>query len=254
MVFDLFDTLVDLHLERLQRTQSGGRRVAPNASALHAAIPSAAAIDFEGFTRTLADVDREFRETRYAKHLELPTLERFTVLCERLELSACIGDEANAVPAALVEVHMGMVRELAGAPSHHAEVLACLGRVVRIGLCSNFSHTPTALALLEKYELRGYFDAIAISDEIGIRKPRGEIFEAVLRELGVEACDVLHVGDNLKADVEGAASLGMRTAWITRRVSDPERALREHEGPAPDWQIRDLAELPELLEAATPSG
>ena len=39
----------------------------------------------------------------------------------------------------------------------------------------------------------------------------------------------------------------MRTAWITRRIDDPDKALGEHEGPAPDFQIADLAELPRVL-------
>jgi FMN phosphatase YigB (HAD superfamily) len=57
------------------------------------------------------------------------------------------------------------------------------------------------------------------------------------------------VGDSLRADVAGAAQLGMRTAWLTRRVKDPRAALAAHEGPAPDFTIADLAELPALLRA-----
>jgi FMN phosphatase YigB (HAD superfamily) len=48
--------------------------------------------------------------------------------------------------------------------------------------------------------------------------------------------------------VGGAAPLGIRTAWITRRVRDPEAKLREWEGPVPDWTIADLAELEALVE------
>ena len=56
------------------------------------------------------------------------------------------------------------------------------------------------------------------------------------------------VGDSLDADVAGAAQLGMRTAWLTRRVRDPEAALREYEGPKPDHVIVDLRELEDLLD------
>ena len=58
------------------------------------------------------------------------------------------------------------------------------------------------------------------------------------------AVDVQVLG---RADVVGAAELGMRTAWITRRVKDPRAALDKHAGPRPDHTIRDLAELRELL-------
>ena len=44
-------------------------------------------------------------------------------------------------------------------------------------------------------------------------------------ELGVKEHEVLHVGDSLKADVAGAADLGIPTVWITRRIKEPEKAL-----------------------------
>jgi FMN phosphatase YigB (HAD superfamily) len=58
---------------------------------------------------------------------------------------------------------------------------------------------------------------------------------------------MLHVGDNLHADIAGAYALGIRTAWVTRRVDDPEQRLQDHAGPPPDVTIRDLAEIPALL-------
>jgi len=250
VVFDLFDTLVDLYMEKLPRVEFEGKLVPSSAPAMHRALPADAEIDFGQFVRALSDVDREFRASRYAKHLELPTLERFSVLCERLELEDRIGEAARALPDALLEIHMGQLREFSDAPRHHAELLSNLSQHVRIGLCSNFSHTPTALALLDQYGLRTHFDCLVISDEIGIRKPRGEIFQAVVDRLGVDPRQTLHVGDNLRADIEGSAALGMRTAWITRRVSQPEAKLRDYDGPAPDFQISDLDELPALLEAA----
>ena len=63
----------------------------------------------------------------------------------------------------------------------------------------------------------------------------------------VEPDETLHVGDNLKADVTGAAAAGLRTAWITRRIADPDLSLEAHEGPAPDLILHDLSELPSHL-------
>ena len=57
------------------------------------------------------------------------------------------------------------------------------------------------------------------------------------------------MGDSLRADVVGAAGLGIKTAWLTRRVKDPAAALEAYEGPAPDFTIRDLSEIPALLGA-----
>jgi FMN phosphatase YigB (HAD superfamily) len=53
--------------------------------------------------------------------------------------------------------------------------------------------------------------------------------------LDVGPDEVLHLGDSLRANVGGAAPLGIRTAWITRRNRDPQERLRAHEGPAPTY-------------------
>ena len=122
-----------------------------------------------------------------------------------------------------------------------------------LALCSNFSHAPTALALLDDFGLRPYLRSIAISETVGRRKPHAEMFEVVLAELGASPEETLHVGDNLVADIQGASALGIRTAWITRRVRDPESVLsdyqRDCEGRRPDFQIRELAELLAILKS-----
>jgi putative hydrolase of the HAD superfamily len=130
-------------------------------------------------------------------------------------------------------------------------VLARLQARFALGVCSNFSHAATARRVLEEHRLAGAFRAVVVSEEVGLRKPRPEIFVALLEALGVEPGAVLHVGDRLEEDVAGAAALGMRTAWITRRCPDVAGTLRGHRGPAPDHVIADLAELPALLGAGS---
>jgi HAD superfamily hydrolase (TIGR01509 family) len=144
---------------------------------------------------------------------------------------------------------MGVLREQVRVPAHHAPLLAELASLRAIGLCSNFSHSETAVSILEQAGLARHLAAVVISDAVGLRKPRREIFEAVLARLGVAPEQTLHVGDSLRADVVGAAGLGIKTAWLTRRVKDPRAALEAYQGPAPDFTIRDLAELPALLGA-----
>ena len=57
----------------------------------------------------------------------------------------------------------------------------------------------------------------------------------------------LPILDRLRADVVGAAAVGLRTASITRRVPDADAALGRHEGPPPDHVIADLSELVALI-------
>jgi putative hydrolase of the HAD superfamily len=243
VVFDLFDTLVDLSMHDLPRIAIGGRCVPSTAGALHEVVTAYSGVDLERFIAVLTEVDRAFRETRHARGLELPSLERFEAVVDRLEI------DAPELAEILTETHMGMIRSQVSVPENHEQILSDLARRVRLGLCSNFSHSAMALGLLDDCGFRPHLDALVISDAIGIRKPRAEIFESVLAELGVAPEEALHVGDSLSADIGGAAPLGIRTVWITRRIADREAALRAHEGPTPDCVIEDLSEIEALLDA-----
>ncbi len=231
-------------MEKLPEVEVAGRRLRSTHRALHAVIVQRSEIEFETFAETLLAVDTELRARTYAKGLELPTIERFAELARRLQIADA------ELPEALTRTHMQAIFERARYLDHHAEVLAELGRERSLAVCSNFSHTPPPARVLGEAGLRPALDAVVISEQVGIRKPRAEIFQAVLDELGIAPEDAVHVGDNLVADVDGAARLGMRTVWVTRRVADPEATLQAHSGASPHWVVADLAELPALLESA----
>lgn len=244
IVFDLFDTLVDVHLDRLPKLPFEGRQIPSTFGLLHdAARRHGAEVDFETFSRTLIELDKGYRHKMHVERIEVPTLERFTRLAERL------GVEDPGLAELLTDTHMGAITANVDVPAHHADVLKQLAGDYRLAVCSNFTHTPTAHRVLEDAGLAEHFDAIVVSEEVGIRKPRREIFEATLAKLGVAPGEALHVGDNLDADVAGAAAVGLGTGWITRRVADPHRILSSHPGPLPELRMKDLAELPGLLAA-----
>ena len=238
VVFDLFDTLVDLYSENLPMEEHHGAPLPASVRPMHAAMTQGADVPFDVFTRAFVDSRRSFVETHFSHDREVPTLLLFQDVTRRLALSD------PELPKILTDTHMGVLRSVVAVPHHHAEVLSDLHRNARLGLCSNFSHSETALGILDDAGLLASLDAVVVSDAFGLRKPRREIFDEVLTRLGAAPEDVIHVGDNLGVDVAGAAELGIRTVWITRRVRDPEARLREHTGPPPDCTIADLAELP----------
>ncbi len=240
ILFDLFDTLVDLYMERLPESNVGGRRVSYTYPALHAEIRQHTDVAFDSFARQLADVDRGLRAAQ-AEGREISTRVRFRELAQRLGL------DVPGLPEALTRVHMGALRQVAHTPPHHDAVMGSLRGAYRLAVCSNFSDARTALDVLEEAKLLRHLDAAVISEDVGWRKPRPEIFRACLDRLGVTPEETLHVGDRLREDVGGAAELGLRTCWLTRRVPEPDAALREHSGTAPTLVLADLAELPEAL-------
>jgi FMN phosphatase YigB (HAD superfamily) len=243
VLLDLFDTLVDLPMAALPRRAIAGREVPTTAGAVHAALARHAPVSFDDFAAAQAEVDRALRDVYHARGRELPTPVRFAHLLAHLG----VADPAGALAGELTGAHMGMLVGLVRTPAHHAAVLDRLRPRARIALCSNWSWTPAALAILEGAALRERLDALAISHDVGVRKPRPEIFAAALDALGVLPAEAIHVGDSLEADVAGAAAAGLRTVWITRCVADPDAARARMPGVRPDWTVRDLGELEAIL-------
>ncbi len=64
--------------------------------------------------------------------------------------------------------------------------------------------------------LETWFDAVAISGEVGIGKPEIGIFEWIAQELEVNLEECVMVGDNSDRDVQGGRNAGMKTVWLDR--------------------------------------
>ena len=241
IVFDLFDTLVDLRAEDLSMEEYKGQRIPASVRLTHALVAERHGVDFDAFQQAMLEGMRALQESHLAHDREVTTFERFRDALARL------GIEDVALARELSTTHMGVLKSVVTAPAHHAQVLDALRETLRVGLCSNFSHSETAHQVLDEAGFRERLDAVVVSDAFGLRKPRREIFLETTRRLQVAPEETLHVGDSLRADVAGAAAAGLRTAWITRRVRDVAKALDAHDGPAPDHQVADLGDLPPLL-------
>ena len=243
IVFDLFDTLVDQNHDRLRPVELEGHRVGATTPDLLARARDDFDVDlpvFE-FIERLKKSDRALRVDTIDQGLELSTLDRFTAFGTELGLS-----DVLAFGRALTGIHMGALFDACTVPSHHESVLTSLAIDYRMALCSNFSDAATARAIVSGAGFDPHLKATLISEEVGVRKPRREIFEATIEALGLEPNEILHVGDNLVADIEGAAAVGMRTVWVTRQVRDPEAAMAKYDGPDPDFALEDLLDLPVL--------
>jgi HAD superfamily hydrolase (TIGR01549 family) len=81
---------------------------------------------------------------------------------------------------------------------------------------------------LQELGLLDYFDArhIAISADLGIRKPAPAIFLDVLDKCGIPPEETAMVGDSLRADVAGANNLNMLAVW---KPSPPLRTRAREE-------------------------
>src|SRR3954464_1491485 len=87
------------------------------------------------------------------------------------------------------------------------------GRGIKTGVVANSWPEPARIlrADIEAAGLAELLDVVVLSSEVGVQKPRPEIFLAAADALGVEPAAALFVGDRLATDVQGAAGVGMTT-------------------------------------------
>ncbi len=93
------------------------------------------------------------------------------------------------------------------------------------------------------------FDAVAVSDEIGLRKPDPAIFRWVLERLGIDAADygrTVMIGNHLDRDVKGANAAGLISVWLDWSPRYPKEPAELAE--VPQYRIGTLPELLPLVE------
>ncbi len=116
----------------------------------------------------------------------------------------------------------------------------------RLGLVSNAGDADNVQRLIDKADLRSYFDPILISASVGLRKPNPALFERVLQQWGLSAKQVVVVGDMLGADILGGQNAGLRQIWLTAEADNT--ANRAHAGTIhPEAVAASLAEIPALI-------
>ena len=100
----------------------------------------------------------------------------------------------------------------------YADVLPTLEQLasegLKLGIISNWD--DRLRPLLAALKLDKYFEVILISCESAFTKPSPVMFNLAAEKLGMAPERVLHVGDSLELDVQGAQAAGMKAAWLRR--------------------------------------
>ena len=85
---------------------------------------------------------------------------------------------------------------------------------VTLGVVSNWDsrlHT-----ILKSTGLADYFDFILASAEVGSAKPDKKIFIEAIRRSRADSTEICHIGDDFRADIQGAHSVGIEAILIDR--------------------------------------
>ena len=108
-------------------------------------------------------------------------------------------------------------------------------RGLKIGVVTNGLRSDVD-EILPKVGLEGFFDVVIVIDTLRRMKPDVEVFQYALERLGVESSEAIFVGDEVKADYEGAKRCGLTVYLIDR------------DGKVQDEGVRKISSLEELLE------
>jgi HAD superfamily hydrolase (TIGR01549 family) len=123
------------------------------------------------------------------------------------EVAACLTD-AYAGPRFASWLYPGVtdtVRELSGKGFY----LGIIANTYWPGFCMDRAFDGVGLL--------PYFKTRIYSGDLGIAKPDPEIFHLAEEISGLKGKSILYVGDTLDADIQGASTVGWKTAFHTRR-------------------------------------
>jgi len=106
-----------------------------------------------------------------------------------------------------------------------------------LGLISN--NNDILPKVLEHLGLSDLLETVTFSQEVGAEKPAPEIFTTALTRAHSTPDEAVHIGDSIRADVEGAQKSGIQSIWINRDGRP---------GAVDSPMITTLNELPAVLD------
>jgi FMN phosphatase YigB (HAD superfamily) len=156
---------------------------------------------------------------------------------DQLEVDGILGPYADAFVANIA------------VPASIGPMLERLTRTHRLGVISNWPLAVSIDRFLDNAGWRRHLTAVVVSQRVGAIKPRPEIFETAAAELGVASGpSILHVGDDLGADVVGAHGVGWRAAWVRLKPEDSPLPVAPSAPDAkPDLTIDSVLDLEDEL-------
>ena len=150
-------------------------------------------------------------------------------------------------PALQRHLEEGFIAPVRAAAAANARSLATLAeRGFDLGVVSNGCGNVDKLCADLGYA--PYLSLIVDSRRVRLFKPDPAIYLHAVEKLGLDPAAIMMVGDSFERDVLPAKKVGLKTAWLEGPTprSCPDRSQV-------DIHLRQLADLPEALAAASPA-
>ncbi len=93
-----------------------------------------------------------------------------------------------------------------------------ISQVIPLHLLSNtmmICHTTLSKMLHEYLGIGHLFQSMTFSDNTGYSKPHTRIFEECFKGMACEKTNVMHLGDNVRTDYDGASRFGFRACLLS---------------------------------------
>jgi 2-haloacid dehalogenase len=121
------------------------------------------------------------------------------------------------------------------------ELLESLKNKVKLAIITN-GLKEAQRPRIKKLGIGKYFEAIIVSDEIGISKPHKGYFDIVMETCGNPPKNkVLVIGDSLNSDMKGAINYGLDSCWCNLFGQINYSKIQ------PLFEINALSKLPKIL-------
>jgi len=188
------------------------------------------------FDQAMRQADRDADEICMSRGRDVGFADRVRLTLSRLQVADA------SIDAALPELMEQQAKLAEAHPPRalHTDLPAIVQRLserMPVVLTSNTGMLPGVL-MRRLLELAGFTGGLGhvFSDETGWAKPDGRIFDVSWTWIGERSrepltrSDVVHVGDNPRADIEGATASGMRAALVAPDGESTLAVLQQIEG------------------------
>jgi putative hydrolase of the HAD superfamily len=241
LLFDLCDTVMPFRNDRMPLARIQDREVRTTSPLLYECFTQyAPPIPYEEFHNHFVETTESIWIIRDQSGEEISSAVRFERFLERLGIGR--GDHWEILHRRFLRTHLDRISLCLECAPPVRDLLLRLREEYRIGLVSNFDDTDTVHQVLTREGIHHCFEAVIISSEIGLRKPRPEIFLAACEKIGVAPAEALFIGDSFENDIVGAKRLGMDAAWI-----NPIGLPPPIDGPRPDYILSELTDLTKFV-------
>lgn len=149
-----------------------------------------------------------------------------------------VGAANKETAEAIGHDYVRMGPEMTGLFPGTIEILEYLSKKYKLYIITN-GFKEVQHAKVERCGLSRFFVRVFTSEDIGIQKPRPEIFRFALSSVNAKKDESLMIGDDLEVDVMGAKRFGINQVWFNPHKIEISNSAT--------YEINNLLDLKKIL-------